>query len=91
VRVYEYRAIVAKRVILRGTVSYTDNRSGIGFISMPLDSRCITGFVLGETEMLAQVAAIKELKQRYPEECGYVVPETCHVEECPETIVEVVG
>lgn len=89
-RAYQYTAIITKNTVMQGKVEFRDMRSGVGEIRLPLDSWCVLGYVLGEAPTNAEINAIKELKQNYPEECGYIVPETCRVEALQETIIEVV-
>lgn len=89
-RAYQYTAIIAKNMVIQGKMTFSDNRSGVGKIHIPLDSRLVLGYILGETPTNAEVNAIKRLKQQYPEEQGYIVPTTCRVEAVPEIVIEVV-
>lgn len=80
-RFFNYRAILTKQFIMQGKVTYTDNRTSNGTISLPLDSQCVVGVVLAENNEKAKEYAIVDVQKMYPAERGYSNYDNVAIEE----------
>lgn len=81
---YAYTAILAKTMVLKGKVTYTDKRAAgmksSVMIDVPLDSIAVQGHVLGENVEDAKKNAIEQTKRQYPLEQGYAGHENVTVQ-----------
>lgn len=86
-KIFDYRAILSKNMVIEAKITYHDLRGshvGDGSVRVPLDSQCVTGYVLADNGDQAKERAIAEVKQRYPGELGYGNHENVAVEERKE-------
>lgn len=80
-RLYRYTVILHKTTAMRGKITFTDKRAYDTTVTLPLESACVCGYVVGQDREEAKRTAICEVLRTYPAEQGYTQHNTITVEE----------